>query len=493
MNPLHCPRPQLLVSLFAATLLFNVCGTFTLPLIDRDEPRFAEASREMRARSDWIIPWFNNRERFDKPPLIYWAQIACYDLFGESDFAARLPSAIAGALTTLLILGFATRLYSRREGLLAAVLFALCLQVLIHAKAAVADMAMILFFTSATWAGWEVLARSRNTAWPGFSGWWWMFYVSLALGFLAKGPVAWLPLATLGIYQCLPDSPPLNRALRLQFGLPFMLAIVAAWGIPALLLTKGQFFSVGIGKHVWERSLAVMEGHGATGLPLYFATLPIYFLLVFISFAPWSIHLPGAVRHFRDPLKRNAAEHYLLIGIAVIFVVFSLLRTKLPHYTLPAFPMLAILLARYLVAIDYPNRSIKRFALGMLGLNLVLAFLFGPLLAWCTPSWQIARQVRGILPLNASFAAAEYQEPSLVWYLRANTSGWYKAIKPKSIPQYLAREDSHLCILPTSGYQKLDPRPDAEWKPIGVRGFNVARGKLVDLTMLVRPSESSAE
>src|SRR5438046_3272487 len=84
--------------LFFGCVLFHIAGTWSLPLIDRDEPRFAEASREMLERGDYVIPFFNNQYRFDKPPLTYWAQAASYAAFGENDFAARLPSTIAAAL-----------------------------------------------------------------------------------------------------------------------------------------------------------------------------------------------------------------------------------------------------------------------------------------------------------------------------------------------------------------------------------------------------------
>jgi len=79
--------------LFIGCVLFHVAGTWNLPLVDRDEPRFAEASREMMERGDYVIPHFNNHFRFDKPPLTYWAQVASYKIFGENDFAARFPSA----------------------------------------------------------------------------------------------------------------------------------------------------------------------------------------------------------------------------------------------------------------------------------------------------------------------------------------------------------------------------------------------------------------
>src|SRR5437773_10663333 len=66
------------IVLFLGCLLFHVAGTWSLPLIDRDEPRFAEAAREMRERGDYIVPYFNNQFRFDKPPLTYWFQVASY-------------------------------------------------------------------------------------------------------------------------------------------------------------------------------------------------------------------------------------------------------------------------------------------------------------------------------------------------------------------------------------------------------------------------------
>src|SRR4051794_41749287 len=87
------------IVIFFGALLLHIAGTWILPLVDRDEPRFAEASREMRERGDYVIPYFNDKYRFDKPAFIYWTQIASYSVFGENDFAARFPSAVAAALT----------------------------------------------------------------------------------------------------------------------------------------------------------------------------------------------------------------------------------------------------------------------------------------------------------------------------------------------------------------------------------------------------------
>src|SRR6476619_3029225 len=112
------PNGPLQVALFflSAVLLFSV-GNWLLPLIDRDEPRFAEASREMRQSGDYLVPRLNGEYRFDKPPLAYWSQVLAYDLLGDNDFAARLPSVLFTALTALATSIFASRMLGPNAGL----------------------------------------------------------------------------------------------------------------------------------------------------------------------------------------------------------------------------------------------------------------------------------------------------------------------------------------------------------------------------------------
>src|SRR5947199_4789044 len=163
--------------LFFGCVFFHIAGTWSLLLIDRDEPRFAEASREMTERGDYIVPRFNNQLRLDKPPLAYWAQAASYRIFGENDFAARFPSALAAAFTALSILAWGTRIGGEKVGWWAAIIFTLSLQTFLHAKAAVADMWLVLFVTIAHWTGYELIEEQRTK-------WRLAFYFSLALGFL---------------------------------------------------------------------------------------------------------------------------------------------------------------------------------------------------------------------------------------------------------------------------------------------------------------------
>src|SRR5260370_40322050 len=92
------------------------------------------------------------------------------------------------------------------------------------------------------------------------------------------------------------------------------------------------------------RSVAPLQSHGASGIGSFFLLLPFYFVTLLFSFFPWSLFLPGIIQRLRIGL--DAFERYALCGIGVVFVVFSLLQTKLPHYTLPAFPLIAILVGR---------------------------------------------------------------------------------------------------------------------------------------------------
>ncbi|HSH39633.1 MAG TPA: glycosyltransferase family 39 protein, partial [Chthoniobacterales bacterium] len=361
------PAIRKLALLFAGCVLFHLAGTWTMPLLDRDEPRFAEASREMIERGDYVVPFLNNRYRFDKPPFIYWTQTLSYRLLGENDFAARLPSVIAAALTAVLLFVWGRRVGGETVGWWAAIMFTVCLQTFLHAKAAVADMWLVLFMTTASWAGYELLRdRLVNSAAANAQPralerrWWWIFYLSLALGFLAKGPVGWLPLLAVALARLFVPNAQLNRRFLFFTGIIFTVSIVAAWGIPALVRTNGEFLRIGIGKHVVARSVVAMEGHGAKSLWTYIASLPFYFVAIFVTFAPWSFKLPFLAKKLwrnRDPL-----DNYLLAGIALVFVIFSLVKTKLPHYTLPAYPLLALLLAKALAEVQNGARFVRRAA-----------------------------------------------------------------------------------------------------------------------------------
>ncbi|HMJ06062.1 MAG TPA: phospholipid carrier-dependent glycosyltransferase [Chthoniobacterales bacterium] len=476
---------------FFGALLFHVAGTWTFPLIDRDEPRFAEASREMLQRGDYVVPYLNNRFRFDKPPLTYWCQTASYRVFGENDFAARLPSVMAAALTALLLFAWGRRVGNERIGWWAAIIFTLCLQTLVHAKAAVADMWLVFFMTAAHWAGYELLrdrmqdgVETAATFPAPARRWWWTFYAALALAFLAKGPVGWLPLITVAATKFfLPDLKLTRRFLFLTGGL-FTLSLVAFWGIPALVRTHGEFFAIGIGRHVVARSVVAMEGHGADSFWSYLGTLPFYFVLVFVSFFPWSIKLPWLTKKLWR--RRDTFDRYLIAGVAVMFIVFTLVKTKLPHYTLPAFPLLALLLAKALADLSGAERFVRRTA-ATAALAAILAVAGITMAARYSPSLQLVRQARGDLTREMEFGALVYREPSLIWYSRRYVDGWMTNLDENGMKPFFAKAGGRFAVMPTALAQKIFPTLPTGWKSYSVHGFNIANGKWVDLTLVLKP------
>ena len=463
---------------FLCLVLFHILGTWSVPLIDRDEPRFAEASREMIEGGNYIVPHFNNQLRLDKPPLTYWAQAASYRILGENDFAARFPSAVAAALVAVALLGWGNKIGGERIGWWAAIIFTLALQTFVHAKAAVADMWLVLFVTTAHWAGWELIANRevRNAKWKQ----WCVFYVSLALGFLAKGPIGWAPLLTLAVMKLFARDIELAKQFKFVRGILLMLAILAAWGIPALMQTHGEFLRIGIGRHVIGRSFGAMEGHGSNSLWIYPLLLPFYFVTIFVSFFPWSIKLPALTKKlWRD---RDRVDLYLLCGVAVIFVIFTLIKTKLPHYTLPAFPLLALLAARHITS----ERFLNTAAISALCLYLVLAVIAAPFSARLFPAEQLFQQAKRDLKPEMEFGAVGFQEPSLVWYFRSRAKGWMTSLNSKKAAEFMQKDGRRFVILPTEMAEDLFPTAPANWKTFSTSGFNVAKGKQVDLTIVLK-------
>jgi hypothetical protein len=225
-----------------------------------------------------------------------------------------------------------------------------------------------------------------------------------------------------------------------------------------------------------------MEGHGANSLGIYLLLLPFYFVTIFASFFPWSIKLPALARKLgRD---REKIDIYLLGGAAIIFVIFSLIKTKLPHYTLPAFPLLSLLLARQLI--DQP-RFLKQCAVAAASIYLAIALCLAPTAGRFFPAAQLLRQTRGQLRPEMEFGAVDFQEPSLVWYFRSRIKGWMTPLNSTSAAQFMEKDGARFVILPTPLLTKVFPNPPATWKAFSTSGINMAKGKNVDLTLMLKP------
>lgn len=478
-----------LIVLFA--LAVHLAGTVFLPLVDRDEPRFAEATREMLERQDYLVPHFNNGYRFDKPILIYWCQAVFLSILGNGrgfgELAVRLPSVLAAALTAGVIYRFGRRASRESVGIWAALIFTTSLQTIVHAKMAVADFVLILFMTLGVWAGWELIVACENPA--SVRGmrnrWWWLFYFSLALAFMAKGPLSWLPF--IAVLICLRKTPGGWSMVRPIAGLLLMLSVIALWGVPALKVTNGEFFRIGIGRHVIQRSVGTLEGHGASHWLGYLAMLPFYFGTVLISFFPWSCYLPSLIKSRREMASRPRFETYLLVGILLTFGIFSLIRTKLPHYTLPCFPLLALWMASYLPAASWNDLPFRRTFIGITTFALVVGWLVIPWMSALFPSERLYQQSKAWLRSDMEFASLDYDEPSLVWCFRRKIHGWHHPLPSQELAPFMAQSGPRFCILPTDQIPGVLQTLPTSWKTCRTAGFNLVHFKRVDLTLVLKP------
>ncbi|MBK1833363.1 ArnT family glycosyltransferase [Roseibacillus ishigakijimensis] len=376
-----------LLSPLGLTLLAVVAllpGIWVLPLVDRDEPRFSHATVEMMDRGEWAVPYFNDEYRFDKPPLTYWWMRANFEVLGINEFGARLHSALSSWLVAILLFFFARRLgLDRKMAFLAGAGWLTALQVLIHSRLAVADMPLILFIVLAMSQLHRVMhgqgQRGLNLL---------LLTLWFALGFLAKGPLAYaIPQTALLVlfgffwWKGRKAGAEETQELRQQrtqvwqaqkavlITLLPSLALVALWGIPALIDTQGAYFGIGIGKHVVERGTGAMNER--------FFIPGIYYLLIIIPFLlPWTAHLPGTLK--KSWRQGDLDTRFLLAWFVAPFLVFSFYATQLPHYILPGYPAFFLLLAftfRQRVELGRLGRIVRTLALllpAVLGLLLLI-------------------------------------------------------------------------------------------------------------------------
>ncbi len=331
--------------LILAGFLILLPGVWDLPLLDRDEPRFSRAAVEMMERGDWAVPWFNGKFRFDKPPLTYWLMMPGLALFGETELAVRLPTVLSAVTCVWLIFSFARRLGLRAgQAALAAGAWLTCLQVMIHGRIAVADMHLILMTIVSMRAFWELANEAKSSQSLLKSKWFHALWLSIGLGFLAKGPLATaVPLVALLLMLWLerigkvPGERMAGRLLRLwAWAQVPALILVAMWGIPALVATQGLFYEVGIGTHVVDRGLEGFNQRKVIPGVYYLLVLPIFF-------APWTGALVGAFRAAKAPEQDS---RYLASWALAPLLIFSGYATQLPHYILPAYPALFLLVSK---------------------------------------------------------------------------------------------------------------------------------------------------
>jgi 4-amino-4-deoxy-L-arabinose transferase-like glycosyltransferase len=345
---------------FAIALLILTCGAVYLlgndrvPLWDRDEPRNAQAARQMLTSGDWVVPHFLDKVRTAKPPFTAWCQAIAMKLLGQNSFAARLPSAVAMTLT-LIVLAIVLSKWADGERAFWTVFILGSSGIVIawSARTSLTDAVLLLWVTIAQlclFALWQ-----GRATWPVMITW----AIAVGLAGLTKGPVVLgvqamtlLALAAMRFFSGTGASPVSSTQSGTNQGrgarattkaIVAMIIIVVIVG-PWLYLVEHRvpgFIRASTLHDVLQRMTEPLEQH--KGPPGY------YLLVVWGIYFPWSVLLPltfvVAWRHVRD----DSRVRFALAAIVGPWVMLECVQTKLPHYLLPVFPPLAYLTADAIV------------------------------------------------------------------------------------------------------------------------------------------------
>jgi 4-amino-4-deoxy-L-arabinose transferase-like glycosyltransferase len=333
-------------------------GLASLPVMDRDEARFAQATRQMLESGDYLRISFQDEARNKKPALIYWLQAASVAALSDPASTAiwpyRLPSFLGAILSVWLTFFFGARLVGRAAALLGAALLAASLGLTIEAHLAKTD-AVLLALCVAAQGALALIYRSARAGESG--GWQWplLFWVAQGLAILVKGPVApVLSLLTAFALSIADRDARWLLRLRPLWGVPLVVVIVAPWLVAINRATGGAFLGEAVGQDFFSKLMGAQESHGAP--PGY------YLVLAAITFWPGSLFL-GAAAAIAWRERSGVAVRFLIAWAVPFWLVLECVPTKLPHYILPAYPAVALLAGHAIFAASTAPRWLGRAAL----------------------------------------------------------------------------------------------------------------------------------
>jgi len=331
------------VLLLALSLALFLPGFFTMPPLDRDEPRFAQASRQMVASGDIIDIRFQDEARHKKPAGIYWLQSATIVLTGGGDapiWYYRLPSLLAALAAVLLTARIAAEFLGPRGGLVAGLLFAGVFSLGMEARIAKTDAVLLLTVLGSQW----VLARLwRQSREAGFGqvtlnlGELAAFWLAMSASLLVKGPVGPMVVGLTAVALAVgARRAGWLAALRPARGLLVTALLVLPWYVAISLRSDGGFWAASLGEDMLAKLAEGQEKHGAPP--------GSYLAAIWFTFFPASIalalSLPALWR-----ARRSAAFLFAAAWVLPAWLVFEATPTKLTHYVLPLYPALALAVA----------------------------------------------------------------------------------------------------------------------------------------------------
>ena len=344
-------------------------------LVDDDiDAAHALVAREMLQRHDYAVLYMDGIRYLIRPPMHFWLVGASYALLGESEFATRLPVALAMVGLVLLTLEFGRRFFGDRAGLYAALAVATSVGMFIFTRDMIPEAIYGLEFTAIFY----LFLRSWTGSLDPRLGYWGAAAVC-ALAALTRGPIGVLfPAGALAGFITLTRSWGRWRELRLVSSAAIFLAIAAPWHIITGLRAPGFFWIYFINEHI-NRALGTRLPHDYSAVPLW-----LWWLEHFAWLFPWSFFAPLALRELPRPKTWGREIHpdaqarlLLFVWAGIILLFFSIESgSRMEYYSFGAWPALALLLGLGIAdaeATNHPWLSWTSRALAVLGAVFALA------------------------------------------------------------------------------------------------------------------------
>jgi 4-amino-4-deoxy-L-arabinose transferase-like glycosyltransferase len=346
--------------------------TSELPLIDRDEGRYAEGAREMLASGDWLVPRLFGVPYLEKPPLFFWLTAASCGLVGVGELGARLVSAIAAAAGVVLTGLFSCKVFGPRAGALTAVVLATSGLYFVLARVVITDM-LFSVLVAAALMSWFFAETERRSFLP--------FWLLAAAATLTKGPVAAALCGLTGLaYLAAERKLGCLRTARFWIGLPAFLALVLCWFALVEIRYPGY-----VHFYVYKEHMLRVSGDEHREPFLW------YLPWVAAGLLPWTplavALVPAIAGRVREQTAQGRAARFAAIWAVVVLVFFSVPRGKLVPYLLPMFPPLAILLGDALARwLDGGASALAvRRGFRTIAVSLLLGVCALPLGLWASP------------------------------------------------------------------------------------------------------------
>lgn len=328
------PQRYLFLLLLLAALIY--VGSAAYPALQDDaDAAHAEAAREMVERGDWVTLHINGVRYLEKAPLMYWLVAFSYKLFGFTEFAARLPLALAAILLTAMVFYFGRWMGGVRAGFYAGLAVSTSLGVYLFTRILIPEVILSLFLTAAFYVFLRVYFDEINARWM------YLFYACMAAAVLTKGLIGIVfPCGVLFLFVLLTNGWRRLLQMRIPTGVLLFLVIAVPWHVLASVRNDRFFWFYFINEHVLR--------YLGKRYPKDYDYVPIvpFWALHLVWLFPFSVFLPLAFQRVRYLCQPTGRENQLRMFAwlwALVVIVFFSFSTRQEYYTFPAFPALALL------------------------------------------------------------------------------------------------------------------------------------------------------